>query len=91
METRCDMDAIFKTGKPKALKSALIKLYVYPHLRNSRPDKYRIIEQIQRSMIDYICGEGHPSNYERIRDIDTIENNFFMQSIVTGMKVEREK
>jgi Zn-dependent protease with chaperone function len=69
-ETRSDMDAIFKTKKSNALKSALIKLFINKNRANLCFSQN--VTQSYYGITDFLIGPAHPDNFERLRNIDTV-------------------
>lgn len=66
MERRCDIEAALKTGKSKALKSALLKMYYSYFSSEKRPG---ILSQFADGIgyiKDYYTGYTHPHTKERL-------------------------
>ncbi len=66
MERRCDIEAALKTGKSKALKIALLKMYYSYFSSDKRPG---ILSQLAEGIgyiKDYYTGYTHPHTKERL-------------------------
>lgn len=66
LETNADIQAIYKTKKPEALKRALLKLRSKGMVTDKRPTRLSKISESVDWIVRYFFGFSHPSIAERI-------------------------
>lgn len=66
LETNADIQAIYKTQKPEALKRALLKLRSKGMVTDKRPTRLSKISESVDWVVRYFFGFSHPSIAERI-------------------------
>ena len=69
-EVRSDREAIWKTRKPEAMMTALLKLYSEPFTRIKRPSYFEKISESFEYLSRYFYGFTHPSLKERIEYLE---------------------
>ena len=69
-EIRSDREAILKTSKPEAMKTALLKLYSEPFTRSKRPSYCEKISESFEYLFLYFYGFTHPGLKERIEYLE---------------------
>ena len=69
-EVRSDREAIWKTGKPEAMMTALLKLYSDPFTRNKRPSYFEKISESFEYLSRYLYGFTHLGLKERIEYLE---------------------
>ena len=66
MERRCDIEAVIKTGKSEALKTALLKMYYSFYSEDKRPGILARMKDGIGYVKDYYTGYTHPHTKERL-------------------------
>jgi heat shock protein HtpX len=70
LEIRSDIDAVLKTKKPKALRSAFYKLEYHSLDYKTRPGVYKKFRQSLNYIKTYFMGYTHPPTKERIEYLE---------------------